>query len=153
MIQLAHGVNISLSAEGALIIYKLYLANQKQGNPPIGTRDIDSLIPRKVPATIKKNIAKHLHDAGFKPVFKDLELPATQAYTKEIDGLEIEIEFLTDSAVRKDKNKNVTIAGIVAQPLSYLTLSLQITQDGLFHPERGYFIKDLPLQNVKAPLK
>ena len=114
----------------ALIIYKLYLANQK-GNPPVGTRDIDSLIPRKVPAVSKKNIAKHLLDAGFKQFFKDLDLPAAEAYVKEIDGLEVEIEFLTDSAVRKDKHKNVAIAGIVAQPLSYLTLSLQITME--FH--------------------
>lgn len=44
-----------------------------------------------------------------------------------MDGVEVEIEFLTDSATRGDKNKNVVIAGIVAQPLSYLTLSLQTT--------------------------
>ncbi len=43
------------------------------------------------------------------------------------DGIEIEIEFLTDTATRNDKNKNVVIAGIVAQPLSYLTLNLQTT--------------------------
>ena len=48
---------------------------------------------------------------------------------KEIDGVEVEIEFLTDSATRYDKNKNVMIAGIVAQPLSYLTLSLQTTME------------------------
>lgn len=48
---------------------------------------------------------------------------------KEIDGVEVEIEFLTDSATRDDKNKNVMIAGIVAQPLSYLTLSLQTTME------------------------
>ncbi len=34
---------------------------------------------------------------------------------------------MTDSATRDDKNKNVVIAGIVAQPLSYLMLSLQTT--------------------------
>ncbi len=34
---------------------------------------------------------------------------------------------MTDSAARKDKRKNVVIAGVVAQPLSYLTLSLQTT--------------------------
>lgn len=109
----------------ALFIYKLYLSDQKLMNPPVGTRDIDSLIPRKVPEISKKNIAKHLHEAGFKHVFKDLDIPATEAFVKEIDGLEIEIEFLTDSNTRKDKDKNVIIAGVVAQPLSYLTLSLQ----------------------------
>lgn len=48
---------------------------------------------------------------------------------KEIDGVEVEIEFLTDSATRDDKNKNVMIAGIVVQRLSYLTLSLQTTME------------------------
>ena len=31
----------------ALIIYKLYLTNQELDTPPVGTRDIDSLIPVK----------------------------------------------------------------------------------------------------------
>lgn len=113
----------------SLFIYKLYLTDPKLQNPPVGTRDIDSLIPRRVPEISKKNIAKHLADAGFMHVFKDVDVPATEAYVKEIDGLEVEIEFLTDSAARKDKSKNVVIGGIVAQPLSYLTLSLQTTTE------------------------
>jgi len=110
----------------ALFIYKLYLADQ---NHPVGTRDIDSLIPRRVSEISKKNIAKHLHEAGFTHVFKDVAIPATEAYVKEINGSEVEIEFLTDSATRNDKSKNIFIAGVVAQPLSYLTLSLQITRE------------------------
>ncbi|MBF8262486.1 MAG: hypothetical protein HW387_151 [Parachlamydiales bacterium] len=113
----------------ALFIYKLYLADPKLENAPVGTRDIDSLIPRRVPEISKKNIAKHLHEAGFTHFFKDVDVPATEAYVKEINGLEVEIEFLTDSATRNDKNKNVVIGGVVAQPLSYLTLSLQTTTE------------------------
>jgi hypothetical protein len=111
----------------ALIIYKLYLADKTLKNPPVGTRDIDSLIPRKIPEVSKANIAKHLHDAGFTQVYKDLDHPATESYVKEIHGLEVEIEFLTDSATRGDKHKNVVIAGVVAQPLSYMALSLRTT--------------------------
>jgi hypothetical protein len=111
----------------ALFIYKLYLADQKLENSPVGTRDIDSLIPRKIPEISKKSIANHLHEAGFTHVFKGVDLPATESYLKEIDGFEIEIEFLTDTDARKDKNKNVSIAGVVAQPLSYLSMSLQMT--------------------------
>ncbi len=111
----------------ALFIYKLNLADPRLENPPIGTRDIDSLIPRRVPEISKKNIAKHLYEAGFTPIFKDLDIPASESYVKLIDGLEVEIEFLTDSSTRNDKNKNIVIAGVVAQPLSYLTLSLQTT--------------------------
>ena len=113
----------------ALFIYKLYLADPKLENTPVGTRDIDSLIPRRVPEISKKDIAKHLHEAGFKHVFKDIDVPATEAYVKEINGQEVEIEFLTDSAARNGKNKNVIVGGVVAQPLSYLTLSLQMTSE------------------------
>jgi len=113
----------------ALFIYKLYLADPKLGNTPIGTRDIDSLIPRRLPEISKKNIAKHLHEAGFTHIFKDVNVPATESYVKKIEDIEMEIEFLTDSATRNDKSKNVIIAGVVAQPLSYLTLSLQMTME------------------------
>jgi hypothetical protein len=113
----------------SLFIYKLYLADPKLENFPVGTRDVDSLIPRKVPEISKKNIANYLNEAGFTHVFKDVNIPATESFTKQIDGVEVEIEFLTDSATRGEKNKNVVIAGIVAQPLSYLTLSLQTTME------------------------
>lgn len=46
---------------------------------------------------------------------------------KDIAGAEIEIEFLTDDFVRNNKDKNILIAGVIAQPLSYLTLSLLTT--------------------------
>jgi hypothetical protein len=111
----------------ALFIYKLYLSDPKLKNPPVGTRDIDSLISRKIPEISKKSIQNYLREAGFNHVFKDLDHPATEAYVKDIAGAEIEIEFLTDDSVRNNKNKNVLIAGVVAQPLIYLTLSLQTT--------------------------
>lgn len=120
---------VTIGGGFALFIYKLYLADPKLENFPVGTRDIDSLIPRKVPEISKKNIAKYLNEAGYTPIFKDMDIPATESYIKEIDGIEVEIEFLTDSSAREDKNKNVTVAGVVAQPLSYLMLSLQSTME------------------------
>lgn len=108
----------------ALIIYKLYLNNAKEGNPPVGTRDLDSLIPRKIPEASKKDISNHLTEAGFKQIFKDLNDPATEAYVKEIDGSEVEIEFLTDDGSRNNKGDNVEISGVVAQSLPFLKQSL-----------------------------
>lgn len=146
----------------ALFIYKLYLADQKLANPPVATRDIDSLIPRKVPKVSNKNIARHLHEAGFTHVFRDVEIPATESYVKEMDGLEVEIEFLTDSAARNGKNKNVMIGGVVAQPLSYLTLSLQTTTKFRTHsneigqvvsPEAWIFHKGLTFTRRMSSLK
>jgi len=146
----------------ALFIYKLYLADPKLENLPVGTRDIDSLIPRKIPEISKKNIAKYLNEAGFTHIFKDVDVPATESYVKEIDGVEVEIEFLTDSATRDDKNKNVEIAGIVAQPLSYLSLSLQTTMEFLTYshevgkvvsPGAWIFHKGLTFTRRKSSLK
>ena len=52
-------------------IYKLYFGNPHMGNPPVGTSDLDTLIPKTLPQASKKNIAKYLKDVGFKHVFKD----------------------------------------------------------------------------------
>ncbi|MBA3956796.1 MAG: hypothetical protein H0X51_00160 [Parachlamydiaceae bacterium] len=52
----------------ALFIYKLYLTDPKLKNPPVGTRDIDSLIPRKIPEISEKNIHSYLQEiAGLTP--------------------------------------------------------------------------------------
>lgn len=109
----------------SLIIYKLYLANQIEGNPPVGTRDLDSLIPRKIPEASKKDISKHLIEAGFKQFFKDQNDPATEAYVKEINGSEVEVEFLTDDETRGNKVDNIEIKGVIAQSLKYLKQSLK----------------------------
>lgn len=146
----------------ALIIYRLYFAEQKLETFPVGTHDIDSLISRKVLPISKKDIAVHLQEAGFKRFFKDYDQPATEAYVKEIEGAEIEIEFLTDASTRKDKHKNVTVAGIVAQPLSYLTLSLETTvKFTTYSSETGWvvspgawiFHKGLTFIRRNSPLK
>ncbi|NGX61977.1 MAG: hypothetical protein K940chlam9_01469 [Chlamydiae bacterium] len=108
----------------ALIIYKLYLVDQNVENSPVGTSDIDSLIPRKLPKVSQKDLANHLREADFQVLFKDYETPATQSYMKKICGEEVEIEFLTDTLVRKNKDKNIVIGGVTAQPLRYLELSL-----------------------------
>jgi hypothetical protein len=146
----------------ALFIYKLYLADPNLKNFPVGTRDIDSLIPRRIPEISKKSIAKYLDEAGFMHLFKDVNIPATESYVKDIDGVEVEIEFLTESATRYDKDKNVVIAGVVAQPLSYLTLSLQTTMQfqtyseeigKVVSPGAWLFHKGLTFTRRKTPLK
>jgi hypothetical protein len=109
----------------APIIYKIYLSDNKTGILPIGTRDLDSLIPHNISKIDDKKLSQYLIDSGFKPFFKDLDIPATESYVKVIEGNELEIEFLTSCNIRKNENKNVKIAGIVAQPLKYLELSLQ----------------------------
>lgn len=125
----------------ALMIYKLYLSDPNVGAPPVGTSDLDSLIPRRVPSVSTKNIATYLKESGFSQVFKDYDEPATEAYVKMIGGHEVEVEFLTDTATRGDKSKNIAIAGVVAQPLSYLSLSLLSTMHfKTFSGEKGVVV-------------
>lgn len=109
----------------APIIYKIYFSDCSVGNPPAGTRDIDSLIPRKIPLISKDNIANFLLKSGFQQSFRDYLDPATEFYKKIIEDVDVVVEFLTDDSVRIDKEKNVLIAGVVAQSLSYLKLSLE----------------------------
>lgn len=111
----------------APIIYKIYLSSEKKGIYPVGTKDIDSLIPRKVPKASKEDISTHLKKSGFVQSHKDLEDPPTESYIKEIEGEEVEIEFLTDNSARENKDKNIEISGIIAQPLTYLKLSISRT--------------------------
>lgn len=77
----------------ALFVYKLYLSDPELNNFPVGTRDIDSLISREIPDISKKNIQSHLSESGFNHVFKDMDNPATEAYVKEISGVEVEMNF------------------------------------------------------------
>ncbi len=119
--------HIIITGGYAPIIYKLYFSDHKVGNPPVGTRDIDSLIPRKIPQISRESIANFLRKSGFEQSFKDYLDPATESYKKTIEDVDVVVEFLTDDSVRNDKEKNVVIAGVVAQSLSYLKLSLENT--------------------------
>jgi hypothetical protein len=107
----------------ALLIYRLCLSKNTEPMPA-ATRDVDSLIPRIV-GKKKTELAKVLKSAGFEHQFKDDGHPPTESYIKEIHGEEIELEFLTDDRVRKNRGKNIEISGVVAQPLSYLEMSLE----------------------------
>lgn len=66
----------------ALIIYKLYLTDKRDSTAPVGTRDIDSLLPRKIPEISKTNISKHLHNAGFTKLFKDFTAQPPKATSR-----------------------------------------------------------------------
>ncbi len=146
----------------APVIYKLYLSGGDEGPDPVGTRDIDSLIPRRIKKGFESTIQEHLEKAGFRMTKKDLEDPASEAYSKEIAGVDIEVEFLTDNLSRKDPNRNVTISGVVAQPLRYLEISMTssvpfTTNQGLqglvVAPAKWIFHKGLTFHRRKSKAK
>lgn len=132
--------HIVITGGYALIIYRLYLTKQCSGVYPVGTRDIDSLIPRKVPKS-DISLSERLTEAGFFQRFKDVNNPATEHYIKTIDGLEFEVEFLTDNNTRGDKLTNIRIpcADVTAQQLSYMELPLKIKKSfTTFSGEHGF---------------
>lgn len=108
----------------ALIAYRLYFADEN-ASIPAATRDIDSILPRKISQEHSETLKEVLKTAGFTQEFKDRESPPTEGYFKEIEDEEIELEFLTDKRTRGDKDSNVVISGVVAQPLSYIEMSYE----------------------------
>jgi hypothetical protein len=79
----------------APFLYHRYLfGNCKR--EPIFTRDIDLMVGPKVPVIGHKTIDRALSEAGFKTVFKSIGNPPLIHYEGLIDGVDVEIEFLTD---------------------------------------------------------
>jgi hypothetical protein len=131
-----------ISGGFAPIIYKLYLSNDKNGILPVGTRDLDSLIQPNFVKDDIKELSQYLKNSGFKLIFKDLENPPAESYIKEIDGYELEVEFITSCNFRKYENKNLKIAGIVAQPLKYIELSFLNSIEFITHShDKGLVVK------------
>ena len=116
----------------ALIIYNLYMSNQNSENLPPTTKDIDSIVPRKVPKTSHLSILDHLDKAGFEAKQRSIDAIPTLYYVKEVLGNEVEVEFLTDHDVRNSsasffstKYDNCHVSGITAQPLKYIKQSFE----------------------------
>lgn len=108
----------------ALVLYDLILSKANSG--AVGTTDIDYLIPRKPIKVGDAQISEILKTNGYEHRAKSMDSPAVESYVKNIDDIEIEVEFLTDNKVR-NKTEVVVIetAGVNAQALSYIEMSLQ----------------------------
>lgn len=108
----------------ALVLYDAVLSKANSG--AVGTTDIDFLIPRKPLKPGEEQISKILKDHGYALKMKSVGQPAVESYIRNIDDVEIEVEFLTDARSRA-KEDVVTIkeAGVTAQALSYIEMSLQ----------------------------
>lgn len=76
--------------------------------------------------TGSEKISQLLMNNGYEPRNKSLDTPAVQSFIKQIDELEIEVEFLTDNKSRIQADVIVIKdAGVNAQALSYIEMSLQ----------------------------
>jgi len=109
----------------ALLIYRNYFTeNDNQNLPnPAATKDIDVLIPRIIKSG-SITLGERLVTSGFKRQEHSLEIPPVESYVGEINGEEINVEFLTHRRTRTKSNSNINVSGVSAQPLSYLEMSL-----------------------------
>jgi hypothetical protein len=107
----------------ALILYDLILSQANSG--AVGTTDIDYLIPRKPLKAGGEKISELLFTNGYEAKNKSLSKPAVQSFIKQIEEIEIEVEFLTDNKSRNQEEVvEIKSAGIHAQALSYIEMSL-----------------------------
>lgn len=145
----------------ALILYDLILSKANAG--AVGTTDIDFLIPRKPIKIGDEKISKLLMGHGYAPKNKSMDEPSVQSFIKQIDEVEIEVEFLTDNKSRNQEDVVVIKeAGVNAQALSYIEMSLEeatplILPNGssisVVRPEAWVFHKGLTFTKRTAKAK
>ncbi len=116
--------HIVIAGGVALVIYDCCLIKKSMG--AVGTTDVDFLINRKQNIDPQISISDYLDKLGFTVRHKDLNTPSIQSYVKTVENTEIEVEFLTDAKSRINANAVVIEkAGITAQPLSFIEMSLK----------------------------
>jgi hypothetical protein len=110
----------------APFVYYHYLIGDKSKNP-IRTGDIDLAVENRLPQTAGKPLGEILTEAGLKPVYKTRSHPPVIHYEGEIEGLDVEIEFLTDLKGSREAEVIEVQTGLHAEALRYLTLLLENT--------------------------
>jgi hypothetical protein len=108
----------------APFLYNRYLFRDRN-REPIFTRDIDFIVKPLVPVIGHKTIEMALLEAGLETVFKSADNPPLIHYEGQIDGVDVEIEFLTDlTGSETDLVKKVQ-PGLHAEALRYISLVVE----------------------------
>lgn len=105
-----------------LIYYHYLLADKSR--EPIRTRDIDLMVNLQLPVIGSKTVDQLLVETGFKPNFKSRETPPVICYEGNIDGHDVEIEFLTDQKGAKEDVVIEVQEGLSAQSLRFISIPL-----------------------------
>ncbi len=93
----------------------------------IFTRDIDLLVRSQVPVIGSQTIDKLLGAAGLKTVFKSRDTPPLIHYEGEIDGVAVEIEFLTDQPGSSSDSVRKVQPDLYAEALRFISLVVDNT--------------------------
>lgn len=118
--------DIVISGGWAPLIYYHYLLSKKDIEP-LRTRDIDIVVPEKIKKRADKTIDELLIEAGLKSTFKSLHIPPAISYEGNIEGYEVEIEFLTHKRGAKEDSVIKVQKGLHAQSLRFISPLLENT--------------------------
>lgn len=118
--------DIVISGGWAPLIYYHYLLSKKDIEP-LRTRDIDIVVPEKIKKRADKTIDELLIEAGLKSTFKSLHIPPAISYEGNIEGYEVEIEFLTHKRGAKEDSVIKVQKGLHARSLRFISPLLENT--------------------------
>ncbi len=111
----------------APFLYYHYLIKNRQ-HAPVLTSDIDLMVRHRVPILGRKTIDELLTvEAGLETTFKSMENPAVIHYEGTIDGVEVEIEFLTDQTGPQQEKVIEVQKGLHAEALRYVSIIIENT--------------------------
>ncbi|MBT8339543.1 MAG: nucleotidyltransferase domain-containing protein [Desulfatitalea sp.] len=120
-------LQIVIGGGWAPFLYYRYLARNRE-HTPVLTRDIDFMVRHQVPLVGPKTIDEILtKEAELKTVFKNRDNPAVIHYEGAIDGIEVEIEFLTDQTGSQEEKVLVVQKGLHAEALRYISIIVENT--------------------------
>ena len=118
---------IVIAGGWAPFLYYRYLARDRD-HTPVLTRDIDLMVRHKVPVVGTKSIDEILTtEAGLETVFKTRDTPPLIHYEGTIDGVGVEIEFLTDQTGSQRQQVLEVQKGLHAEALRYVSVIVENT--------------------------
>jgi len=111
----------------APFLYYRYLAKNRE-HTPVLTRDIDFMVGHQVPIVGPQTIDELLtKEAKLTTAFKNLDNPAVIHYEGTIDGVEVEIEFLTNQSGSQEEKVLIVQKGLHAEALRYVSIIVENT--------------------------
>ncbi|MGD9214451.1 MAG: GSU2403 family nucleotidyltransferase fold protein [Desulfobacteraceae bacterium] len=120
-------LQIVIGGGWAPFLYYRYLVKNRE-RTPILTRDIDFMVRHQVPLVGPKTIDEILtKEASLATVFKNLDNPPVIHYEGTIDGIEVEIEFLTDQTGSQEEKVLEVQKGLHAEALRYISIIVENT--------------------------
>lgn len=132
----------------APFIYYRYLLGDR-AHETIHTRDIDFMVQAQVPIIGSKTVDQLLVESGFEAIFKSRDIPPLIHYEGNIDGLDVEIEFLTEQTGSSPDLVLKVQNGLHAEALRFISIVIENVIEVTI--EDAVSVGDLSSLKVKVP--